>query len=52
MQAGMYWIVKNSWGPEWGDHGYIRIKAMAKNKEGMCGIAMAASYPVKTSEFD
>ncbi|KAF3336340.1 putative cysteine protease 2 [Carex littledalei] len=44
-----YWIVKNSWGPEWGEGGYIRMKQGVKAKTGLCGIAMEASYPIKTS---
>ncbi|XP_012673534.3 cathepsin K-like [Clupea harengus] len=37
-----YWIVKNSWGTEWGDKGYIYIK----KGRNVCGIANMASYPV------
>ncbi|KAF9588136.1 hypothetical protein IFM89_007612 [Coptis chinensis] len=42
-----YWIVKNSWGKGWGDKGYIRMKRSVSSENGLCGIAMQASYPLK-----
>merc|ERR1712146_68977 len=36
-----YWKVKNSWGANWGEDGYLR---MVRNKD-MCGMADMASYP-------
>jgi len=37
-----YWKVKNSWGPSWGQDGYILIE---RSSADLCGVLDAASYP-------
>lgn len=41
-----YWLVKNSWGPAWGDAGFIKILRGVKPREGECGINSLPTYPV------
>jgi cathepsin L len=42
-----YYLVKNSWGADWGEEGYIRLgRGPSYNSgDGQCGILLASSYP-------
>jgi KDEL-tailed cysteine endopeptidase len=41
-----YYIVKNSWGTDWGRSGYIKIAITSGN--GICGIQISPMYPTIT----
>merc|ERR1712217_681518 len=45
---GDYWKVKNSWGTQWGDAGYIRLcrNCGMNNGAGQCGLMKQPSYPI------
>jgi hypothetical protein len=48
-----YWIVRNSWGREWGEEGYIRMERnLAGTNAGKCGIAKLAYYPSKGAKLE
>ena len=43
---GKYWLIRNSWGREWGEGGYMKLQRDVGDPAGLCGIALQASYPV------
>ena len=42
----LYWHVRNSWGPNWGDNGYLKVlRQIGDDVPGVCGIAMHVGRP-------
>ena len=39
-----FWILKNSWGVEWGEKGFMRVK-ITNDSMGVCGINFYPIYP-------
>jgi len=45
--SGMdYYLVKNSWGPKWGDNGYLKMFRDTTGNSNNCGIATVAAYAI------
>jgi hypothetical protein len=40
-----YFIIRNSWGGNWGEGGYINIAAVPGKSVGICGIQQQSYWP-------
>ncbi|CAI5982864.1 unnamed protein product, partial [Closterium sp. NIES-65] len=49
--APPFWIIRNSWGPDWGDGGHMRMDI--QGGDGVCGInSLPGLYPVVKASAD
>merc|ERR1712205_153680 len=53
-KLGKYWKLQNTWGTDWGEEGYVRIRrglrdADPEATENMCGITTMAVYPTASA---
>lgn len=39
-----YWLIRNSWGPQWGENGNIKV-VMREDGTGECGMYLGSYYP-------
>ena len=41
---GLYWIIQNSWGEDWGENGFVKIRS--KEGEGVLSCQIYGVYPI------
>ena len=42
-ENGTYWVIQNSWGKDWGDNGFVKIRA--RNGDGVLLSQLYGVYP-------
>merc|ERR1712168_1351633 len=47
-----FWTIRNSWGPDWGENGYIRLQRSNQNNAGTCGVLKHPMYVSVTTNPD
>ena len=45
-----FWTIKNSWGAEWGEAGFMRLKRNVSDPAGQNGLATIPGYAYKTHD--